>query len=682
MIARVVTSMSDMPKDGNSNPWRLGTLRSKFSQVIRPLYHAIHEKRFCYKAPQLWAPQLDPPSHEGLLHGVVSTPVELEARSGTPLTQAQAEARLKPNGITASSTGGCTDRYESLNQLHTFPALPGTHNVRTVSTCTSYQGILSGTVDGVITLKQASGSSSLVITGGTEVGHASGTYSHANGYKVDVRHATAVDNYIHNTFTRIANRGDGYPQWQAASGNIYCISAVTFQTLFAAVASGPSIPQIPHLNAKPYCSPVVHLIVYIDQPPHTRCCMAVFSSPLPFVGERNRLIETSVFGNRGLVGHFQSFITLSPDMSTPGSFDDAEKGIFDKHELPVNVTITGAVLTPSISQSDKSLDSVTPAPIQPPPSKKPSSRKVSLWIRGQLWFNTYRKFFTFVICLNIVGIVLAATGKWQYPRYYSGACVLGNLLVAILMRNELFGRFLYLFVNTLFAKWTPLAFRLGCTSALQHLGGIHSGCAVSGFMWLIFRVVWIFAHHNVTHTSILVFGLLTLVIINVSIISALPWVRNTHHNVFERHHRFMGWLGVLSTWIFVILGDSWDTDSQSWNPNGVHIVRQQDFWFVLGMTIFVVIPWCTIREVKVDVEIPSPKVVVMRFERGMQQGLLARISRGTIMEYHAFGIISEGKRAKHHYLICGVQGDFTRSLVENPPDRIWTRQLKASSCDF
>jgi hypothetical protein len=36
----------------------------------------------------------------------------------------------------------------------------------------------------------------------------------------------------------------------------------------------------------------------------------------------------------------------------------------------------------------------------------------------------------------------------------------------------------------------------------------------------------------------------------------------------------------------------------------------------------------------------------------------------------------EGTHAKHHYLICGVQGDFTKSLVNNPPTKIWTRQLK------
>lgn len=42
----------------------------------------------------------------------------------------------------------------------------------------------------------------------------------------------------------------------------------------------------------------------------------------------------------------------------------------------------------------------------------------------------------------------------------------------------------------------------------------------------------------------------------------------------------------------------------------------------------------------------------------------------------------EGKHADYHYLICGVQGDFTRSLVENPPTRIWTRELKVRKRGF
>ena len=60
----------------------------------------------------------------------------------------------------------------------------------------------------------------------------------------------------------------------------------------------------------------------------------------------------------------------------------------------------------------------------------------------------------------------------------------------------------------------------------------------------------------------------------------------------------------------------------------------------------------------------------------MQQGLLGRISRTSIMEYHAFGIISEGRHSPYHYMICGVQGDFTRNLVAKPPTSLWTRELK------
>lgn len=54
----------------------------------------------------------------------------------------------------------------------------------------------------------------------------------------------------------------------------------------------------------------------------------------------------------------------------------------------------------------------------------------------------------------------------------------------------------------------------------------------------------------------------------------------------------------------------------------------------------VVFPWFTIRKVPVEVEIPSSKAVILKFKRGMQQGLLARIATSPVMEYHAFGIIS------------------------------------------
>jgi len=127
--------------------------------------------------------------------------VSTAADAVTKLTQSQAASQLRAAGVTWSSSGNCTDRYNS--------------------TCTSFEQINQSTVSGVITLKHASGCA-INITGGTEVGHASGTYSHWNGYKIDITKYTCIGNYIHNSFTYIGLRGDGYPQWRAASGNLYC----------------------------------------------------------------------------------------------------------------------------------------------------------------------------------------------------------------------------------------------------------------------------------------------------------------------------------------------------------------------------------------------------------------------------------------------------------------------------
>ncbi|CDO77044.1 hypothetical protein BN946_scf184403.g19 [Trametes cinnabarina] len=308
--------------------------------------------------------------------------------------------------------------------------------------------------------------------------------------------------------------------------------------------------------------------------------------------------------------------------------DDAEKGILDTlTPLPVLPVSSKAVIQDAAvglavqsGVSEKKMELAVAASKRDPSSRNKPKWKLSRWARFQLWFTT--KFFTFVITLNGVGLLLAALNIWTYPRRYTGAFILGNLIFAILMRNEVFGRLLYWFVNACFAKWPPLWFRLCC------------------FAWLIFRVVLIFIDHKDNHDAVLITGVITNIAVAISIVSAFPWVRNTHHNLFERHHRFIGWVGLVSTWIFVVLGDSYDLDTHSWNPDGVHVIRQQDFWYVFGMTVLILIPWFTVREVKVDIEVPSPKVAILRFERGMQQGLLSRISRSSIMEYHAFGIVS------------------------------------------
>ena len=116
------------------------------------------------------------------------------------VTHASAASQFSAAGVGWTSSGGCSDRN--------------------TPTCTSFDGLRQASVDGAITLKGASGCN-LMITGGTETGHASGTYSHANGYKLDFSRTSCLTSWVQSTYTYIGQRSDGAAQYQAASGNVY-----------------------------------------------------------------------------------------------------------------------------------------------------------------------------------------------------------------------------------------------------------------------------------------------------------------------------------------------------------------------------------------------------------------------------------------------------------------------------
>ncbi|GES28353.1 hypothetical protein AB0G60_00510 [Streptomyces angustmyceticus] len=122
------------------------------------------------------------------------------AARGTKLTHAQAASKLRAAGISWTSSGHCSNRNNR--------------------SCTSFTRINSGTVSGIITFKRAS-RCAVTITGGTETGHASGQFSHWNGYKVDISPTGCVTNYIKHTFRYAGKRGDGAPMYKSSTGNIY-----------------------------------------------------------------------------------------------------------------------------------------------------------------------------------------------------------------------------------------------------------------------------------------------------------------------------------------------------------------------------------------------------------------------------------------------------------------------------
>lgn len=73
---------------------------------------------------------------------------------------------------------------------------------------TQLGGINQSTLNEAIRLRQACGCP-VTVTGGTESGHAAGTYSHGSGYKIDLDDSTALTNHIKNNYTQGGRRSDG-----------------------------------------------------------------------------------------------------------------------------------------------------------------------------------------------------------------------------------------------------------------------------------------------------------------------------------------------------------------------------------------------------------------------------------------------------------------------------------------
>lgn len=151
----------------------------------------------------------------GLVLG--ATGVAAAAGSDGRLTHTQAVKQFDAAGVTWDASGDCTDRERPV--------------------CTSFSGIRQSTVDGVKTLRKASGCP-IVVTGGTETGHAKGVYSHWNGWKIDVRRTACVDAYVAKWFKPIGEVAGWGIQFRAKSGNLYTNEGHHWDILFYSCGCG------------------------------------------------------------------------------------------------------------------------------------------------------------------------------------------------------------------------------------------------------------------------------------------------------------------------------------------------------------------------------------------------------------------------------------------------------------
>ena len=304
--------------------------------------------------------------------------------------------------------------------------------------------------------------------------------------------------------------------------------------------------------------------------------------------------------------------------------------------------------------------------------------------RFREWLSLYRIIFLSLISLNLVGVVFTLAHKWDFASDNSATIALCFITGAILVRNELFVRCLYMILLFCFKRWTPLGFRNAISAFLLNIGGLHSGFSVSGTMWLVTTTIELFRSVAWSHPRsnadpwLCVLGLAVSLLIVSVCITAHPALRERHHNLFERIHRFAGWTALGLLWIFVGVADAWDREQHIFQPS--RIKTKPDIYIAIVLTLIIFLPWATLRKLPVKAEVLSNSVVLLRFEGYIGRGSLGRISRNPFSENHAFGITSKAleyqPKGGEHYMCVVGQGDFTRGLIANPPTHLWTRTMK------
>ncbi|MEW9550129.1 hypothetical protein [Nonomuraea sp. NPDC050783] len=145
------------------------------------------------------------------VHARVDLTRVLPRQAAMRVSHVTADGWLRNAGLRTRSTGHCTSK----RQHH----------------CTSLDKVRTGTVARIIQLKRDS-HCPIMVTGGTEEGHAPGRYSHGNGYKLDISHNTCIDRYITRNHRKAGVRGDGSRLYRSASGTTFADEVDHWDILF------------------------------------------------------------------------------------------------------------------------------------------------------------------------------------------------------------------------------------------------------------------------------------------------------------------------------------------------------------------------------------------------------------------------------------------------------------------
>ncbi|KAI0866974.1 acetyl-CoA synthetase-like protein [Xylaria cubensis] len=299
------------------------------------------------------------------------------------------------------------------------------------------------------------------------------------------------------------------------------------------------------------------------------------------------------------------------------------------------------------------------------------------WLRHR-FFSLYRRFFSVIFFANLLAFALVWWKSWDsgsLPLSQIPTAVAVNLLVAVAMRQDHVINFLF-WLATRVPTWAPLAIRRQC-ARVYHIGGIHSGAAVSAVLWwLIFTIgaTVNFARDNQEvhiNTGTVVLSYLILALLLAIIGMAHPDVRAKLHDQFEWTHRFAGWTVLAFVWAQTVVAvDSLKPRTQSLADA---LARTPAIYLLALITLSITLSWLRLRRVAVRPEFLSKHAVRLHFDFETPiAGKAIRISDKPMREWHAFATIDKPGHEGFSIVVSNA-GDWTRKTIDGQPQRLWTR---------
>ena len=304
-------------------------------------------------------------------------------------------------------------------------------------------------------------------------------------------------------------------------------------------------------------------------------------------------------------------------------------------------------------------------------------------IRHQ-WLNAYQRLFSLVLISNIVAMVVSMVHRRHAKPFGTrledvATATAANVTAAILIRQENVINLLY-DILTLTPKSTPLRVRRA-VAKFYHFGGVHSGCAVSATLWFIlytFLLTKQFVDNDFRSIAVIALTYCLVLLLMTICLFAIPQLRFRIHNVFEACHRYGGWLAIGLFWTEIMLVNHELSKLRNAQPFGMTLIKTPAFWFLIAVTICIILPWLRLRKVQAWPEILSPRAARIHFNyRSIGKVVGIRIANNPLKEWHPFATIPEADGASFSIIVSDA-GDWTQKAVREPSYEYWIRGVPIS----